>query len=347
MFRAVRILLAIIFIPAGALATTAPDDDFIHGYAAAVLERDFGIDAVGITVRDGRITLPSAGLGGADPERISEALLAIDGVVAVELATPEKGSPDILPNRKLFAPLLADPRWARFSVAYQYHIDDDSLRNVGATSFGESFGLIRGPAPVIGGTWQLSIQAAVFAVFDLDANSKDLINADYWVGFPVSYRNGDLSALFRIFHQSSHLGDEYLLRNRVDRVNLSYEAADLKLSWDVADPLRLYAGAGYLLRHEPDDLQPGSVQYGAEFKSPWSFWNERIRPVAALDIQKWEENDWDTDLSLRIGVELSGARRGGHTVAILAEYFNGYSPNGQFYNRAVETLGIGAHFQFK
>lgn len=345
MFRTVLIILTIVLIPAAAAA--APDDASIRGYAAAVLERDFGIDAAGISVQDGRITLPSAAFAGADPQRIRRALLAIDGVTAVDLDSPGEAAPDILPNRKLFAPLLADPRWARFSVAYQYHIDNDEIQNVGATSFGESFGLIRGPARVIGGTWQLSVQAAVFAVFDLDADSKDLVNADYWVGFPVSYRNGNLSALFRIFHQSSHLGDEYLLRNRVDRVNLSYEAADLKLSYDVADPLRLYAGVGYLLRHEPDDIQPGSVQYGAELKSPWSFWNRRMVPVAALDIQKWEENDWDNDLSLRLGVELSGARRGGHTVTILAEYFNGSSPNGQFYNRAVETIGIGAHFQLK
>ncbi len=112
---------------------------------------------------------------------------------------------------------MADPRWPHFSVAYQSYIGDDELKNVGATSFGETFSLYSGNA--FGWRWITGIQAAVFAFFNLDADSMDLINADYWVGIPVAFRKDNLSGLFRIFHQSSHLGDEYLLYNKIDRVN--------------------------------------------------------------------------------------------------------------------------------
>jgi hypothetical protein len=44
----------------------------------------------------------------------------------------------------------------------------------------------------------------------------------------------------RLFHQSSHLGDEFLLRNRVERINLSYESADLKLSYKFFALLRTF-----------------------------------------------------------------------------------------------------------
>ncbi|MDP3283731.1 MAG: DUF1207 domain-containing protein, partial [Desulfobacterales bacterium] len=47
----------------------------------------------------------------------------------------------ILPEETLFDPLMADPRWPHFSVAYQSYINDDELKTVGATSFGETFPL--------------------------------------------------------------------------------------------------------------------------------------------------------------------------------------------------------------
>jgi hypothetical protein len=31
---------------------------------------------------------------------------------------------------------------------------------------------------------------------------------------------------------------------------------------------------------------------------------------------------------------------------LLVEYFKGYSPNGQFHTRKIETIGLGAHLRF-
>jgi hypothetical protein len=35
-----------------------------------------------------------------------------------------------------------------------------------------------------------------------------------------------------------------------------------------------------------------------------------------------------------------------HKVQLMLEYFRGLSPHGQFYDRRIEYLGIGAHFYF-
>ena len=59
--------------------------------------------------------------------------------------------------------------------------------------------------------------------------------------------------MFRLFHQSSHLGDEFLLRTQTQRVNLSYESVDLRFSYEIGDVLRLYGGGGLPLR-------PGAVR---------------------------------------------------------------------------------------
>lgn len=89
---------------------------------------------------------------------------------------------------------MADPRWPHFSVAYQSYLGDDELKNVGATRFGETFPLYSGNA--FERRWITGIQAAVFAFFNLDADSMDLINADYRVEIPVPFRKDNLFLLF-------------------------------------------------------------------------------------------------------------------------------------------------------
>jgi hypothetical protein len=249
----------------------------------------------------------------------------------------------LLPGGVLFKPLIADPRWPHFAASWQRYTHDRQLTDVTSVSFGESFALYRDR---IGrGWWEVDLHAGVFAVFDLDSASFDLVNADYLVGIPLSYRYGAFSAIFRLFHQSSHLGDEFLLRTRSNRVNLSYESIDLRLSYEVADAVRLYWGGGYLFNQEPSNLDPVSAQYGLELTSPWPGPDARWRPIGAVDIQHREENNWSADVSARAGIQIEGVLAT-RKLQILFEYFNGHSPNGQFYKDRVEYFGIGTHFHF-
>jgi hypothetical protein len=162
----------------------------------------------------------------------------------------------------------------------------------------------------------------------------------------VSYRYGDFSTIFRLFHQSSHLGDEFVLGSRVpNRLNLSYEGLDARLSYGLGDVWRVYGGGGYLFHREPSDLQPWALQYGLEFRSPWPSPDARWRPIAAADIQNREENDWHTDFSFRAGIQLDGVLVT-RNMQLLLEYFRGHSPNGQFYRQKIDYLGLGLHFHF-
>ncbi len=138
----------------------------------------------------------------------------------------------LLPVGHLFQPLLADPRWPHFSAAYRYYFGDRDLKHVGAVSFGETIPIFRGGG-FAASQWEAGIQAGVFAVFQMDQPSKDLFNADYFAALYGAWRSGPVSMLGRVFHQSSHLGDEFLLRSRIERVNLTYESVDLKLSYDL------------------------------------------------------------------------------------------------------------------
>jgi hypothetical protein len=359
--------LAIAFVVLVAIGGPAPEalaaetDAWLEGYAAAVLERQLGITVPSLTVRHGVIQLSTADLGGQERERVVAVLSAIRGVVRVEVL--EAGAPPpplahaptgpgqilaewdtgLFPGGTLFKPLMADPRWPHFSAAYQRYINDRQLKDVGAVSFGESFTLYRnklGPA-----WWEVGVQAGVFSVFDLDAQSKDLVNADYLFGIPLSARYDDWSAMFRLYHQSSHLGDEFLLRTRTNRVNFSYEAVDLRFSYEIGDVLRLYGGGGYLFDQDPANIQPWYVQSGIEFTSPWPARSAHWRPVAAADFKQYQENGWTLDTSVRAGIQIDGVLLT-RNLQFLLEYFNGHSPNGQFYKDRIEYFGFGTHFHF-
>ena len=360
MRRVARILALLVLLALAAPAAAAPPDAWLEGYAAAVLERDLGLTVPSLRATQGIITLSGADLISADRVRVLSALRAIRGVTRVEIVegpppAPRTETPSgpprvlaewqtgLLPGGTLFRPLIADPRWPHFAASYQRYLHDRQLTNVSAVSFGESFALFRDR---VGATWwEVGIQAGVFAVFDLDAESKDLVNADYLVGVPLTARYGDWSAMFRLFHQSSHLGDEFLLRTKTERVNLSYESVDLKVSYEFGDVLRVYGGGGYLFDQEPARLHPWSIQYGAELISPWPGRDARWRPIAAADLQHREENDWSLDFSVRAGIQLDGVLAS-RNLQILIEYFRGRSPNGQFYKEKIDYIGLGAHFHF-
>jgi len=244
----------------------------------------------------------------------------------------------------LFTPLLADPRWPRFAASYQNYFDDPELDDVGAVSVGGEFPILRWQGPFSGRT-QLGLHGGIFSIFELDAPSKDLVNADYRIGLPLTYQRGHFSAMARFFHQSSHLGDEFLLRNSVERVNLSYEAVDLVGSYELWHALRPYVGGGYLFDQDPSDLDPWWVQTGLEITSPRAFFGF-LRPVAASDLQFHEENGWSTDVSLRLGVQLESPRLESQRLYFLLEYYKGRNPNGQFFDREVGNAGFGIYGYF-
>jgi hypothetical protein len=94
--------------------------------------------------------------------------------------------------------------------------------------------------------------------FNLDASSMDLINANYIIGFLISYRNGSWSVRMRLFHQSSHLGDELLLQPqnpdlKATRINLSFETIELLGAWEW-EGFQFTAGPSYML-HTDSNLK--------------------------------------------------------------------------------------------
>jgi hypothetical protein len=348
--------------------TIAADDSYIAGYAAAVLQHEFNVTGAVLQVHEGVVVVTTNSLGKADREKILTALEKIPGVVRAEvreeagLAVVPEGPPqaviqqtipkpesNFLPSGLLMAPFHADPRWPHFSVAYRQVSLGQEPRNTGSANFGETFAIYRNAAP-FNGQWEIALQAGVFSAFNMNApsGSKDLVNADYIAGLLTSYRSGAFSAYLRIHHQSSHLGDEFILNSNppINRINLSFEEVDLKLSYDLTSWFRIYGGGGILVGRDPSDLKRGASQGGAELASPWTLWDGKIRPVAYADFQANERSNWRIATSVMAGLQFEEARIGTRKLQLLAEYFSGPSPNGQFYTRNTEWIGVGVHLYY-
>ncbi|RMG45709.1 MAG: DUF1207 domain-containing protein [Acidobacteria bacterium] len=250
-----------------------------------------------------------------------------------------------LPEGVLFVPPLADQKQPRFHVTFQRYRTDFGTYDVGSVGFGENFGLLRWPGEREGDGWQLGISGAVFAIFNLDAESMDLLNADYYIGFPVEVHSGRFSGRLRLFHLSSHLGDEFLLNPQpgppVERINLSYEALEALAAYERRGA-RVYAGAIRILSSDTP-LRRNRVQAGAEYRSR-HLGRARLRLVAGADLEAWSETDWDIDTSVKAGIVFPNARRLDRSIQVLLEFYDGHAPHGQFYPLRVRYLGAGFGF---
>lgn len=253
-----------------------------------------------------------------------------------------------LPRGDVFCPLVADPKAVRSFASYLHGKFPTARESIPIASvgLGDGFGLLRVGGPGAGDGLQLGLEAAIFAQFDLDSSSDDLLNADYTVGIPLAFRRAGFSARARVYHQSSHLGDELLLRadGAVQRQNLSFESAELILSQELG-PLRLYAGGEYLFRREPSTLAQLLAHGGAELRAGPT---RGARLVVAGDVKSSEQQDWKPAWSARAGVEIAWWRDPDHPPrvwSLLAEYYDGPSPYGQFFLESTRYAGAGLHLQ--
>jgi hypothetical protein len=257
------------------------------------------------------------------------------------------------PHDQIFCPLLADPKEARSFASLLRgtfrSLDDPSGEgtNIGSIGLGDNLGLVRWGGPLPGEGVQLDIVGSIFAQFALDAPSNDLINADYIFGVPVTFRRRGFSTRVRLYHQSSHLGDEFLLRADTRRQNLSFESLELLLSQEVG-PLRVYAGGERIFNRKADALAAYLFHGGLEVRSGRS---GLFQAVGAVDIKGTELTaglqEWSRAISGRVGLEALRWGADGHPgrlIMLMLEFYDGPSPYGQFFQDDISYLGVGLHF---
>jgi hypothetical protein len=255
-----------------------------------------------------------------------------------------------LPDDQIFCALLADPKEPRSFASFQRGkfktLDDPSGRttSIGSVGIADSFGLVRWGGPRAGEGVQLDVIGSIFAQFDLGSPSNDLINADYVIGLPLTLRRSGFSVRAKVYHQSSHLGDEFLLRdNDFVRENLSFESVELLVSQEIR-AVRVYGGGERVLGRDPDTLPVKLFHAGVEVRSGRA---RRAQFVSGFDVKTTERHDWSPAKSFRVGLELGRPGPGTHPgrlITLMLEVYEGPSPYGQFFQDDISYVGVGLHF---
>lgn len=248
----------------------------------------------------------------------------------------------ILPNGPLFSPLLADPKWPRFSLAYHYNWSNFPGRHIFAPAFGGHIPLYKRQLNH-SDSYEIGVMAGLFAILNMGTNPTKLINADYYVAPTLSYQSGPYSYLFRISHTSGHLGDEFMLSDTgktTKRINLSYETVEGIMAYTFSTGIRPYVGIGYIVHAEPTSYQSFEFMGGIDFKgSAFEAW-DYLKPVAGFMVKTSKNHKWNPYLSIKAGVGIENPYFDNQEIQIVLEYFIGHSVNGQFYHKKEQYIGI-------
>ncbi|MCH9630407.1 MAG: hypothetical protein S4CHLAM37_04050 [Chlamydiia bacterium] len=256
----------------------------------------------------------------------------------------------------LFQPLIADLREPVYSAGYRF--DDQVIgKHVIGVSFGDSFPIFRWRNVFVWkGDLQIDIQGGVWSVFKMGGNNNpnnefsELVTTDYLVGIPLSYAVNKWSFRLRIYHVSSHLGDEFMTNNPgFPRKNPSMEAIDFISSYQAKKGIRVYFGPGWVFHSDRTyHLKPFYIEYGAEFRMfGRNDYYHRIygTPFFAVCWKNWQEHHWQFDGTYQLGYEWSKLQGVGRKVRIFAQYHHGYS-EGQFFKLTTDYFSIRFSYGF-
>ncbi len=258
----------------------------------------------------------------------------------------------------LFRPLLADPRKVDYSAGWRFN-DQAVAKDVIDVSFGDIITFYRwcdiGPCK---GQLDISLEGGLWAVFDPLAKSAPLVNADYFVGVPISYAFGPWAFRLRGYHISSHVGDEFLIdqfkRRHVHfkRKNPSAEYIDFFVSNYISDDIRVYGGVG-VVAHMDESFPIGRffASAGAELHlSQLGFIDAKSqvygRPFYGMHFHFQTEHEKHINQTYVLGYEwgkLCGLQR---ILRAYVEYHDGYSWEGQFFNRPTNYLSIRVSYGY-
>lgn len=240
---------------------------------------------------------------------------------------------------RAFAPLLADQREAQVRAGFsQNRLDGDILADL---AFGGDLGLMRRDW-ANGDAATLSVRALITARLNMNTDSTDVMNNDYFGGLAYGRRSGRDSWEIYAYHESAHLGDETLDFGKRKRIDYGREAVRFLWSRQFGN-LRVYGGPTQNLSASASfNRLKTALQAGAEYR--FTRWG---RPLyVAGDLQTREENKWRPHLTAQIGMELGDLKKVKRRTRLFLEFYTGYSNMGQYWNEYETTVMFGLGFNW-
>jgi len=338
-------------------------DPYLEGYLQSLIDMNYYEYKVIVVVKDHKVwlaNLPKNKMLSNSITAFMKDVPGVDEVSVIEGKAPQElkerqeklNRPKIngiwFPqNTELFLPLIANPRQAIYAVAYRGGGNNTIGTNDVAIALGDDFPIFRwlNVFPWEGDL-QIGIEGGIWSIFNVNVKGPnpnggtELVNTDFYVGFPITYAINKWSYRLRGFHLSSHLGDEFMVNHpEYKRKNPSYEAIDFFVSYQAGSVFRLFVGPGFILHSDHSfPMKRGYAEYGfeARFLGHSSYYHGLYGTFfASAYWRNWQFNNWLFDGTYALGYEWSKLQGVGRKIRLFASLHHGFCPDGQFMRERV------------
>ncbi len=275
--------------------------------------------------------------------------LTFVGLIIVLLFFPVNGKTQFtfLPSGSYFKTIVLDPSASQFSGSLLAFHSEGNLKqkiyvpiNLGVRKmyFRWDQNNDRG--------FELGIEFAIhsqFSIIDVGTNYLGgFQNADYRIAGVAHILRESYSYRITIFHLSSHLGDDYIIRNQIVSPTsnvLNYEQIDVMRSSETGNS-RYYYGAG--LNFSPNTVREHMMYQCGYFYSRSFEGNPDLGLLAGIDIKIFQQNKFRPNYKFGIGVEIG--RTKSKPLRLILEYYNGHLPYSTLESQTVQLFGAGLYF---
>jgi hypothetical protein len=211
----------------------------------------------------------------------------------------------------------------------------------GEVALGENFPLValrRGVRPIT-----LGFGSQVYGRFSLGDRKSALISNDWVVELNTTAALGAWTLTGELYHESSHLGDEYADRFDASRIDWTREVASAWISYGPG-PVRISGNLSWVLIDELGLARPGGAA-AADFEGRpvGRILGGAVRPVAGVYFEGAAATSWRISSSAKLGVTIAAAS-GGRAVGIALIAHDGLSTQRQFFRS--ESQYVGAELRF-
>ncbi|WP_302120586.1 DUF1207 domain-containing protein [Allorhodopirellula heiligendammensis] len=257
-------------------------------------------------------------------------------------STSEQREWIVLPDGLLWHSYLAGPQEPRISALL---LADEKGGYFWDATLGGRVGFLRYGTPGAKDPhgWQWDLEGAAITRLNL-LEQTDVESVDYRFGTELTWAEGPWAMKAGYFHISSHVGDEYLVRNPTfERINYVTESLIWGISYKPTEPTRVYGEVAYAV-HRSGGARPFQFQTGAEWTPPPNR-PRGIAPFAAANLGFFEATEFHMQTTIQAGWGFQGPQSG-RRLRFGLQYGDGPSNQFEFYTLSQEYLGWGIWFDY-